>query len=61
LNWSKAIEVIRSKRSLQELGDYWRLLWELAAACPLPYLSAAVLPDSLITQDHKRLKNYGLT
>jgi hypothetical protein len=59
LNWSKAIEVIRSKRSLQELGDYWRLLWELAAACPLPYLSAAVLPDSLITQDHKRLKNYG--
>src|SRR5579863_7122775 len=59
MNWSKAIEVISSKRSLQELGDYWRLLWELAAACPLPYLSAAVLPDSLITQDHKRLKKYG--
>ncbi len=59
INWSKAIDVISSKRSLQELGDYWRLLWELAAACPLPYLSANVLPDSLITEDHKRLKKYG--
>ncbi|HYW44851.1 MAG TPA: ATP-binding protein [Bryobacteraceae bacterium] len=58
-SWSKAIDIISSKRSLQELGDYWRLLWELAAACPLPYLSANVLPDNLITQDHKRLKKYG--
>jgi hypothetical protein len=59
MNWSKAIEVISSKRSLQELGDYWRLLWELSAACPLPYLNANVLPDSLIAQDHRRLKRYG--
>src|SRR5580693_3025447 len=59
MNWSKAIEVISSKRSLQELGDYWRLLWELAAACPLPYLNASVLPKSLIAHDHERLKKYG--
>jgi hypothetical protein len=59
MNWSKAIEVISRKRSLQELGDYWRLLWELAAACPLPYLNAHVLPNSLIARDHKRLKKYG--
>jgi len=59
MNWSKAIEVVSSKRSLQELGDYWRLLWELAAACPLPYLNANVLPDGLIAQDHRRLKRYG--
>lgn len=59
MNWSKAIEVISSKRSLQELGDYWRLLWELAAACPLPYLNANVLPEELIALDHKRLKKYG--
>ena len=59
MNWSKAIEIISSKRSLQELGDYWRLLWELAAACPLPYLNANVLPEGLIAQDQKRLKKYG--
>ena len=59
MDWSKAIEVISSKRSLQELGDYWRLLWELAAACPLPYLQADVLPEGLIALDHKRLKKYG--
>ena len=59
MNWSEAIGVISSKRSLQELGDYWRLLWELAAACPLPYLHANVLPEGLIARDHKRLKKYG--
>ncbi len=61
MNWSKAIEVISSKRSLQELGDYWRLLWELAAACPLPYLNASALPENLIAQDHWRLKKYGFS
>ena len=57
--WDKALDTISRVRSLQELGDYWRLLWELAAACPIPYLSATALPKDLIADDHKRLKKYG--
>jgi len=59
--WGKALDVISRVRSLQELGDYWRLLWELAAACPIPYLSSTALPDSLVAGDHNRLRKYGFS
>ncbi|MBV9199236.1 MAG: ATP-binding protein [Alphaproteobacteria bacterium] len=36
--WQKAVTtILHNATSLQELGDYWRLLWELSVACPLPY------------------------
>lgn len=56
--WSKALKVFASVHSLQELGDYWRLLWELAAACPIPYLNDRALPQKLITEDQERLLGY---
>jgi len=59
LDWAKALKIASSVHSLQELGDYWRLLWELSACCPLPYVSASTLPDRLIVDDQKRLEGYG--
>ncbi|MHB8216047.1 MAG: hypothetical protein ACYDDS_08200 [Candidatus Sulfotelmatobacter sp.] len=59
LDWSKALKIVSGVHSLQELGDYWRLLWELSACCPLPYISASALPSGLIAEDQKRLEGYG--
>ena len=58
MNWGDAVKIISGKSSLQELGDYWRLLWELAAAAPVPYLSATSLPQSLARADQQRLESY---
>jgi hypothetical protein len=32
------LETIHQKRSAKELGDYWQMVWELAIACPIPYV-----------------------
>jgi hypothetical protein len=59
LLWKTAIENVVSKyRSLQELGDYWRLLWELSAACPIPYISPDALPNHLVRDEQRRLQSY---
>jgi hypothetical protein len=59
LSWKTAIEKIVSKQqSLQELGDYWRLLWELSAACPIPYISSNALPEGLVRTEQRRLQSY---
>lgn len=58
LDWTKALKVVSRVRSLQELGDYWRLLWELSVACPLPYLNERAVPEKLIAADQQRLLNY---
>lgn len=55
LDWSKALNIVSKVHSLQELGDYWRLLWELSAACPLPYLSDGAVPRKLIAEEQERL------
>ena len=39
LDWSKALKIVKSVRSLQELGDYWKLLWELSVTSPIPYIN----------------------
>jgi hypothetical protein len=59
LDWSKALKIAAGVHSLQQLGDYWRLLWELSACCPLPYVSASALPNRLIAEDQERLESYG--
>lgn len=59
LDWGKALKIAAGVHSLQQLGDYWRLLWELSACCPLPYLSASALPNRLIAEDQERLEGYG--
>ena len=58
LDWRKALRITKSVHSLQELGDYWRLLWELAASCPVPYVAKNALPEGLITDEQKRLEKY---
>jgi hypothetical protein len=40
------------------LGDYWRLLWELAASCPVPYISNDALPEKLILAEQTKLEGY---
>lgn len=57
-DWKKALRVLSKVHSLQELGDYWRLLWELAAACPIPYTSETALPGKLVAEDQRRLESY---
>jgi len=58
LIWRKAVDVMAHVHSLQQLGDYWKLLWELSAACPIPYVSTDALPKALIKADDKRLQEY---
>jgi Histidine kinase-, DNA gyrase B-, and HSP90-like ATPase len=58
LKWADCLPILAGVHSLQELGDYWRLLWELAASCPVPYLSAQAIPDNLVKKDNERLLSY---
>jgi len=57
-DWTKILQVIKKTWSLQELGDYWRLLWELSASCPVPYLDEKALPNRLIEQEQAKLLSY---
>lgn len=57
-DWAKALHTVSNVRSLQELGDYWRLLWELAAACPVPYINKRAVPRGLVSGDQDRLQSY---
>jgi len=58
LDWEQAIKIVSTVHSLQELGDYWRLLWELSASCPVPYINDDALPDKLIANINKKLRSY---
>ena len=58
LDWPKALKIVSGVHSLQELGDYWKLLWELAAACPIPYVSSRSVPGNLIAEEQKRLESF---
>jgi hypothetical protein len=61
IDWAKAITIMSHQRSLQELGDYWRLLWELSISCPVPYVSSTALPNRIIANEQKRLTGYEFT
>lgn len=57
--WQKAVLTVLNKApSLQVLGDYWRLLWELSVACPIPYLGNDALPKGIIRQRNTALDSY---
>src|SRR5258706_829539 len=57
-DWEKILRVVNKVTSLQELGDYWRLLWELSASCPVPYLDQKALPNKLIEHEQSKLLRY---
>ncbi len=56
--WAASLEVLSKTHSLQQLGEYWRLIWELSASCPIPYVSLDALPERLAAAEHKRLTSY---
>jgi hypothetical protein len=58
LDWMDCLKIVSQVHSLQELGDYWRFLWELSASCPIPYLSANALPDKLTKEEQQKLLSY---
>jgi len=58
LDWQRLLDLAADKESVMMRGDYWRFLWELAATCPLPYMSAKAVPDGLVRGDQKRLEGY---
>src|SRR5205823_5679505 len=58
VNWKDSVRFLSTIHSLQELGDYWRLLWELSAACPVAYLSATAVPRKLIANEQRKLESY---
>jgi len=58
LDWTESLKILSRVRSLQELGDYWRLLWELAASCPIQYINDHALPQGLVIEENEQLKSY---
>jgi len=58
LEWEKAVNTFYGVATLRQLGDYWKLLWELAVACPIPYLAEDALPDGVIRNEHQQLCAY---
>ena len=57
-DWAKAAKALSKVRSLQEMGDYWRLLWELSAACPVQYVSERSAPKGLVREEQRRLEKH---
>jgi len=57
-DWIAFIRQSTKRATIQELGDYWRLVWELAAACPLPYVGPNAIPGRLAAEDHERLEHF---
>lgn len=37
--FSSFLDRIHRDKSVRELGDYWQMVWGLAVACPVPYIS----------------------
>ena len=57
--WRDAVvRVLNKAPSLQVLGDYWRLVWELSAACPIPYIGNDALPKGIIRDRNTTLEAY---
>jgi len=61
LDWSRCLGIISNVHTLHELGDYWKLLWELSAACPIPYMNADSVPHDAVKDIQKRLVAYEFT
>lgn len=60
-NWENILKVLGNVHSLQELGDYWRLLWELSTSSPIPYIDKNALPNNLVHHDQAKLLSYDFT
>lgn len=53
--WSAVLAQAKKHHSLQEMGDYFRFFWEIAASTPIPYVSVNAVPDGRIKQFQAQL------
>ncbi len=60
MQWGRFISKSRRHHTIQELGDYWTLIWELAAASPVKYVDKDALPSGIAIADHRRLERFNL-
>lgn len=61
-DWQLAVtRTLAKAASLQELGDYWRLLWELAVACPVPYFADDAIPEGAVARLNETLRGYNFS
>ncbi len=57
-SWLAFLERAATSATVQQLGDYWRWLWELSALVPIPYISAYALPRGVVAEHHRRLTRF---
>jgi hypothetical protein len=54
--WKDAIaKQVRKHHSLQEIGEYFRFIWEIAASVPIPYIDDTAIPRGHIRKFQKEL------
>lgn len=56
--WPAFLERATSSATVQELGDYWRWLWDLAALCPVRYVTPDALPKKAIAEQDRRIGRF---
>ena len=55
-NWKDAVtKQVMKHHSLQEIGEYFRLLWEIAASVPIPYIDDTAIPGGHVKEFQKAL------
>jgi hypothetical protein len=59
--WNDFVAEVSRAPSLVSKGNYWALLWELGAACPVPYLADDALPHAVIKTENQRLNSYNFS
>lgn len=58
--WKDAvIKQVSKHHSLQEIGEYFRLLWEIAASVPIPYIDDTAIPSGHVKKFQKELLQEG--
>jgi hypothetical protein len=53
--WKDAVIKLSEHHSLQELGEYFRFIWEISASVPVPYLDATAVPRNAVKKFHQNL------
>lgn len=57
-DWSAFCKATAAKESVTVRGAYWKFIWELAAACPVMYVSERAVPQGRVKNDQARLESY---
>lgn len=53
--WQEAVIKLGNHHSLQEIGEYFRFIWEIAASAPVPYLDPTAVPRDAVKKFHRDL------